>query len=301
LWDSLRIANNKLASVQLLVGQAWHPLVTGVPTMCSFETGVPFDNNNRSPQLTMTATFDNKFMLTAALVTQMQYTSNGPEGASVNYMKYACTPEAFLAFTYKNKGFKAEVGADLLSIKPRHRGYNSDSVMVKVSDRITTVSPFLHLEYNYKLFTVMARTQYSSAGEHINVMSGYAVSQKFDDGHWEYTPLHCSSSWLSLCLGKTYQGALFLGYIKNFGTNVSVTDIKDVYLSANTFVNMNQMYRIIPTFMYNLKKFTIGVEYDYTAVQYGDKKSFDKNDALCKGNLHWVDNHRFVCMVKYNF
>lgn len=51
----------------------------------------------------------------------------------------------------------------------------------------------------------------------------------------------------------------------------------------------------------------IGLEYQLTAVQYGDYakdaegKQFLNAHALADQNLHWVGNHRVNLMVKYNF
>jgi hypothetical protein len=75
------------------------------------------------------------------------------------------------------------------------------------------------------------------------------------------------------------------------------------------------MYRINPQIIYNIGKMNVGLEYQWTAVQYGDytKSVVDVKDgqpvtyttlnarALATDNLHWVANHRINLMVKYNF
>ena len=62
--------------------------------------------------------------------------------------------------------------------------------------------------------------------------------------------------------------------------------------------------------MYNLGKFTVGLEYEVTSVQYGDfdnkveegvPQSYNWRKGLATENLHWVTNHRVQAMVKFTF
>ena len=172
----------------------------------------------------------------------------------------------------------------------------------KVDERLTTVSPFAYVQYAKGLFSVRAKTIYGQGGEHFNLMSGYVKVDAKEDGSWEYAPLRNSSSWLSLAYGKKWQGVLFLGYMKNLGLAQDAPNgpvsASDIYFSKNGFSNLTQMYRIQPELVYNIGKLNLGIEYQYTAVQYG--KNFNAR-ALVKDDLHWVANHRIQMMVKYNF
>ena len=303
-WDSLPIAGGKYAKVQLLMGQNWHPISTGSPDDISFNYGAPFNAYNRSPQITLTTPFDKRFSLVASLIWQMQYQCTGPEGNSVNYMKYACTPEAFIGFGLRQNGWEMNIGADVVSIKPRRYGFNADSITVPVSDRITTINPCIYVGYVHGNLAVRAKSvPYSSGGEHIYMMSGYGVTNKDNaDGHYDYTPLHCSSTWLSILYGKKWQGGLFLGYIENLGSSQEVLSAKDVYFNSNGFINMNRMYRVVPSVRYNIGKFTIALQYHYTAVQYGDKEEgFDTKTARYLSGLHYVGDHRCEMMFKFAF
>lgn len=310
-WKDLPMCCDQKASVSLKIGQAWHPMAADMPHLFSLETGAPFGPFSRTPLVNMDANLGKHWTITAAAIWQMQYTSMGPiydktkgvysSGASADYMKYGCTPEIYAGVTYKTGGFLARVGADMVSIKPRWQGANSEGVTVKVKDRITTVSPFIYAQYSYKSFSVKAKTVYSSAGDHFNLMSGYVKMKENNDGSWEYAPLHSSSSWLSLSVGKKWQGVLFLGYVKNLGLGKEADHniaAGDIYFCKNGFSNLNQMYRINPEVMYNFHKFTLGLEWQYTAVEYG--KNFN-NKALAVDDLHWVGNHRVQMMVKYTF
>ena len=144
------------------------------------------------------------------------------------------------------------------------------------------------------------------SGEHLNLMSGYAKVGENADGSWNYASLRSSSSWLSMTYGKKWQGVLFLGYVKalGFADRLDSTRIpaSDVYYCGNGFSNINQIYRINPQLIYNIGKMNIGLEYQWTAVQYGEYDNGCLNEyGLATKNLHWVGNNRINMMVKFNF
>ena len=281
----------------LKVGQAWHPMAADMPHVFALNTGAPFGPFSRTPQATMDLKLAEELTLTASALWQMQYTSAGPNGASADYIKYAGTPEVYVGLGYKANGFAAKAGVDVLSIKPRH----NDGVR-KVSDRITTVSPFLYAEYSKGLFAVKAKTIFAQAGEHMNLNGGYGITSVKADGSYEYAPTRNSSSWVSFSYGKKAQFVLFGGYVRNFGTAKELvsSDKNHIFFSKNSFSNMNRMFRVSPEFIYNLGKVAFGLEYELTGVQYGTFGAADKF-GLATENLHWVRNHRLQLMVKYTF
>ncbi|MCQ2136354.1 MAG: hypothetical protein MJY67_05500, partial [Bacteroidales bacterium] len=235
--------------------------------------------------------------------------------------KYGCTPEFYVGINAMAGGFLMRAGLDVLSIKPRINGTidtgkvdgSGDPIYqtVKVNDRITTMTPFLYMQYKTKFndklpFSVKAKTVFAQAGEHVCLNGGYGVTKANADGSWEYAPTRNSATWFSLALGQKFQGVLFAGYVKNFGTakNKELVDPKSsLYFSGNSFSNMSQMFRVTPTIMYNLGKFTFGLEYELTGIQYGkwDNSSEGYKHGLATKDLHWVNNHRVQAMVKFTF
>lgn len=314
----------------LKVGQAWHPMAADMVHSTNLEIGVPFAPFSRTPQIT----FDyapGKVSLTASAIWQMQYTSGGPEGASANYIKYSNIPEFYFGVNFKgDNGLLARVGVDLLSIKPRYKGeasmlQNGDTVKYTalVDDRITTVSPFVFLQYKGDKFQFRAKSILAQAGEHMNLNGGYGVTAKAngldEDGHWEYTPVRYSSSWVSMMYGKKWQGILFAGYAKNLGTAdgllVDYTDaegneyanIANNYLSKNTYANINSMWRLAPGVVRNWGKLALSLEWHITSVQYGEfvkqggASYVSAKNGMAENNLHWITNHRLQMMLKYSF
>ena len=304
-WKDLPFNKEEKASVGLKIGQAWHPMAADHPHLFSLEVGAPFGPFSRTPLVQMDANLGKNWTVSAAAIWQMQYQSTGPVGASAIYMKYGMTPEVYAAVAFKSDGFLLRAGADMVSIKPRVLG-NLDGKVVKVSDRKTSVLGYVYTQYTYKKFAVKAKTTFGEGGEHMNLMSGYAKVGENEDGSWNYASMRNSSSWLSLSYGKKWQGVLFLGYVKNLGlakaASGPLAKEDDVYFCGNGFSNINQMYRINPQVIYNIGKLNVGLEYQWTSVQYGKYDDGKLNaHALADKDLHWIGNHRVNMMVKYNF
>lgn len=307
-WDNL--GNDGTQSTSLKIGQAWHPMAADQPYVIDLETGTPFNAFSRTPQVMVDHNFSKNFALTAGVLWQMQYLSTGPKGASDTYIKYSCTPEFYAGLTMKtNHGFLARVGADVLSIKPRVRNSEGE----KVSDRITTVNPYVYAKYDSRDFSINAKVIYASAGEHFNMLSGYGVTKVEADGSWDYAPLHSAASFLSVKYGRKVQVQGMIGYMKNLGTSKALyedaahpgyTSTSNVYISGNGFHNLNQLIRVTPTVVYNLGKLSFALEYDITAAQYGKYAvagHVNSSNGLVDGDLHWITNHRLLGMVKFTF
>lgn len=303
-------------SVALKMGQAWHPMAADFPHLFSLEVGAPFGPFSRTPLVQADYYLGSNLVFTGAILWQMQYQSSGPIGASAMYMKYGKVPEVYAAVAYKSKGFLVRAGVDVLSIKPRVFSTTQvdDKTVIdhKVNDRKTSVLGYVYTQYNKDKFSLRAKSTFGQGGEHMNLMSGYAKVGVNPDGSWEYASLRNSSSWLSMSYGKKWQGVLFFGYMKNLGLKDAIYDPirqcndpiakSDVYFCGNGSSNINQIYRINPQLIYNIGKMNLGLEYQWTSIQYGE---YDGGKLNCYGladkNLHWVGNHRVNLMVKYNF
>ena len=308
-------------TVSFKIGQAWHPMAAEQPFVLGLETGTPFNPFSRTPQAMVDYGFAPHLTLTGGIIYQMQYLSTGPSGASDNYLKYSCIPESYIGLTYKSdNGFLVKAGADILSIKPRWE----NSKGVKVSDRLTTVIPHVYAQYTKGLLTVNGRTLYGSAGEHINMLSGYGVAATSDvegNGKYEYAPLHSTVSFISAKYGKKLQFMGMIGYMQNLGTSKELySDVQSLdgtkyttasylYVNSNTYSNLNKLIRVSPIVAYNLGKLTFAIEYSATMAQYGRYKLYSEDNiqlvssknGLADTGLHWVTNNRVLGMVKFAF
>ena len=316
---------------KVLVGQAWHPAMGDMmPDVFSLETGAPFTPFSRTPQIRYDYETKN-VKLTATALYQFQYTSYGPNGASFDYARNAIVPEMYFQGTIKSGGFMMGLGVDVLTLKPRTQ-YNvtektivntpvvdangnpvldittEEPMYVQSTKEITkayksndqlmiSVTPTLFASYKKGNWGVKGRVTYAQNAAHMSMISGYAVTEKLENGDWKYSSINSIGGWVDatykLNLKKGYfTFCCFAGYTKNLGC---MNEIKgDIYMRGEK--NMDYMWRVAPSILYTHNAMQIGVEYNPTTVGYG------KHDSKYNmSDVHAVTNHRICAMLKYNF
>ena len=310
-WKGLGYGEN---SFSFRFGQAWHPMAADMPYCINVESGSPFSPHTRSPQLMMDFATRGGFHLTAGALYPVQYLPTGPSGPSEDYVKYGLIPELYAGVSYEGKHFTARAGADFISLRPRWRTtsfyYGEDElhdIGTRVGDRISMISPFAFLQYENGMFKINAKSVFASGGDHLQLLSGYALYDWSDPLLYKYTPLRSSVSFLSFSVGRKIQFMCMGGYIKEFGTrhNMPVDengycDYTKIYYFSSGMRHMNQMFRVTPTLAYNLGRFTFALEYDNTCLQYGSVLRLDCFGRALE-NLHWITNHRGLGLVRYSF
>ena len=319
---------------KVLVGQAWHPMMGDMmPDVFSLETGAPFTPFSRTPQLRYD--YVNKGVtLTATALYQFQYTSYGPDGASFNYARNAVVPELYFQAMYKNGGFQAGVGVDMLTIKPRQSysvtettkevyympaydetgapildGNNAQTfVPIEKSTTATktykcneapvvSITPTLFMSYKADRWGIKGRVTYAQNAAHLSMISGYGVTAIKENGEQEYGTINSLGGWID----ATYKQPLKKGYLQfccfaGYTKNLGCESdiVGDIYMRGEK--NMDYMWRVAPSILYTHNAMQIGVEYNPTTVGYG------KHDGDYKMyNPHTVTNHRICAMLKYNF
>jgi len=293
-WDESPVA--------LTIGQTWHPMAADMPHMTNLETGAPFNPFNRSPQ----ATLDYKagdFTFTASLLYLNHYLPTGPAGKSKDYYKYGL-PEFYAGVTYKSGKFTGKLGVDMVNLRPYRTiedwrvvpGSSDPAKTIEVKSLLTTVSPFVFVQYTDGLFQLRAKSILAQGGEHMNLLSGYGISSYNEDGTITYAPMQDWASFVSFQYGKKFQVMGMLGYMKQLGTTKDVTTI---WINNSADQRIQQAFRATPTVAWNLGKFTVSLEYNLTAAEFGS----GVRDArgMFDGEKEWILNHRFICMTKFNF
>jgi len=293
-------------NTQLLVGQYWHPMfnTSCFPGTVSFNTGVPFEPFNRSPQIRVTQKFGG-FSVVGALLAQRDFVSTGPNGPSTEYARNSAVPGFNFNLEYKTKN--AENGTEFLigasanykTIQPNvlsDSGYKTD----------TKVSGFGisgYVKFATEVFTIKLHGFNGNNATDLTMLGGYAIKEISDPekGFVEYTPISNSSFWADIHTnGKNWQFGLFGGYTKNQGA-------KDViggkYFSRGS--NIDYVYRISPRVIYNNGKLRIAPEIEYTVAAYATN---DENTGIMnrdeKGvitNSKEIGNLRFMIGVYYFF
>ena len=309
----LRLAYLKLnsGSKELLIGQDWHPLSGDImPDVLGMAAGAPFRPHSRTPQVRGTH-YWGSFGYTAALLWQLQYINNGPTSAtnpastaSLDFFNHALWPEAFVGANFKQGAWYAQIGVDAQLLRPRTHALIG-GVTKQVDETVSSFSPTLYLQYVEGMWSVKFRTLLAENTSHLNQLCGYAVTGVNNDGSWNYVPIRNSISYLNIAYGKKYRCNLFLGYIQNLGAGESLwldpaTGGYHIYLKGGeNFTHLASVWRVAPSFSYNLKAFNLGLEYEVTAARYGDLNN--DGSIVDNANLHQVVNHRLCALVKYNF
>ncbi len=290
----------------VLVGQAWHPIMGDMmPDVFSLETGAPFTPFSRSPQLRYD--YKNKgFTLTATALYQYQYTSNGPDGSSFNYARNAVVPELYFQAMYKNGGFMIGAGVDFLAIKPRQSythtttGENGETVTNTIKcneDLAVGITPNIFASYKKGDWGFKGRVTYAQNASHLSMISGYGVTEIYDNGEQKYGALNSIGGWFDITKKEQFKkGYLtwcwFWGYTKNLGCNDDI--VGPIYMRGEK--NMDRMWRVAPSVLYTHNAMSIGIELDATTVAYGTPDSRYK-----VSDTHNVTNFRICTMLKYNF
>ena len=312
LWDNL-----EMGDLLVNVGQTWHPMGADMPHMTNLETGAPFNPFNRSPQIMAHWTVG-KFTWTGGIIYPMQFLPTGPNGKSADYNKYGLIPEVYLGVALKSGGFLGKVGVDFFSIKPR---WNAPSIIeASVEDgnrilkydvehtkqlqtRLYAISPFVYLQYTKGKFQLKAKSVLAQAGEHMNLLSGYAATFDWNRMHLTYTPMQDLASFISFQYGKKWQVMCMAGYMQRLGTTKAVfahdnADVASLWLNTSADPSIQQAFRATPTIAYNLGKLTFSLEYNCTGAFFGEGP-YNRGGLYDSG--HWVLNHRIEQMVKFNF
>lgn len=286
----------------LLVGQDWHPLSGNImPEVLGMAAGAPFRPHSRTPQITYKYRLSS-FALQLTALWQYQFTSPGPDGENAKYANQALVPEIFAGLSYRDEHLYGQLGVDYTGLTVnREMDVMSGTTLLynaRITNRCHSFSPTLYLQYTAGLFAVKMRTTLASNLAHLNMLSGYAYVTT-DGSNLMLRPLYASVSYLNFAFGKKWRADLFLGYQKNLGLGGDYTvyglNYSNLYMKKG-IKNVNSLYRVAPSFSYNTRVFNIGLEYEWTAVTYGDINS----DATVDPKRQ-VNGHRLCLLVKYNF
>ncbi len=269
---------------QLAFGQYWHPLFATdcYPGTIDFNTGMPFQPFNRSPQIRLTQKFG-KVNLIVAAISQRDFTSVAPAGyAATDPSRNSAIPNMHGQLQYK--GTKVVVGAafDYTAIRPRL----SSGVPTKVSDELATGSTVeAYVKFNLKPVTIKAEVVMGENLTHHVMIGGYLAYINDTVSKMEtYESTKTSAYWVDIAgTGKKIIPGIFVGYTKNDGasTNAKTAYGRGIAVSGRA---LEYVYRISPRVEFVSGKFKIGVELEYTAALYGkvgnDAKVFDQKETV---------------------
>ncbi len=283
-------------NTELLVGQYWHAMfITDCfPGTVSFNTGAPFQPFSRNPQIRFTQNIDD-LMISFTAMSQRDFTSTGPDGASTAYLRNNVIPELNLTIQYSSKSdngnsFLIGFGADYLSLVPRietEMGFATDEAV----DGISTMA---FMKFTTPDITAKFEAVLGQNTTNLTMLGGYAQSANINAtyGYVEYLPIKNLSMWTDIHTnGSTVNTGIFIGYTKNNGIGENVIG---PYYSRGA--NIDYIYRIAPRVNFNSGKMRFSGEIEYTTAAYGDTQT----DGTVE-NAKEISNFRLLIGVYYFF
>jgi hypothetical protein len=234
------------------------------------------------------------FKLTAALLSQRDYVSVGPDGNSSKYLRDAGIPEMQVSAEMNIKGeseFLVGTGFGYKRLMPQIK----TSKNYKTSETVPGISANLYLKHTSKNLTVKVEGIYLENGSEYLSISGYALKDTIDSvkGLVSYEPVRTISCWSDIHTnGKTFQAGLFAGYTQNLGTRDEISG--PVYLTSNAMIK--NLYRLSPRFLVKHNNLTFAAEFEYTSAVYGQP---DNHADMV--NTNRTDNLRILISTMYKF
>jgi hypothetical protein len=280
------------AKTELLLGQTWHPLYvpTCSPDPVSLNGGAPFIIFTRNPQVRITRQFGN-FKLILAALSQVDATSNGPDGPSPKYLRNSVVPELAIQVQYnllnadKNTEFLIGASVDYLILTPRlntevirKKAYDTvvnsvpehhDAVVetYKTSSKSTALTANIFAKLKLRSVTLKAGGVYGGNCYAFNMIGGYAVKSTVDPmrGIVDYATISTASIWADFKTnGPRWSAGIFSAFSRNLGAG---TDVTGTYYSRGS--NIDYLYRVAPRLVLTVSKLKIASELDYTVAAYG--------------------------------
>lgn len=259
----------KWETASILVGQYWHPMFATkcYPGTVSFNTGAPFQPFSRNPQIRFTKSAG-KFNFMFAAISQVDFVSNGPGGASSIYLRNSTIPAMNFKVEYNRKNsdntreFLMGLSVNYKMLVPRLQtdlGY-------KTSQTANSMSFSGYAKFTSKAITIKAYGFYGGDAYNMVMLGGYAVTKLADPtkDFVEYSCIRNTSYWLDFQTnGKKLAWGLFGGYTKNLGSSDEI--LGAVYSRG---ADIDFVYRVSTRLIWNVQKFRLAPELEYTAAAY---------------------------------
>ena len=269
------LLNLNWGNTSLLLGQTWNPMfVTEVyPYQIGSNGGAPFQPFARNPQIRLTQQI-NEYKIMFALVTERDYSSYGPNGASGEYLRNAIIPDLHCQVQANYDHILIGAGGEYKKLRPMsatETGYATDE----------TISSYSFMGYSKIKFgklSIGLEGVYGSNLASYTMLGGYAV--KYIDpvtSENKYTPIKTMSVWSDIELKTFLDLGIFIGYSENLGAE---DPIVGEYYSRGS--NIKNLLRFAPRVGYTEGKVKMLFEVEYTSANYGtaDYKGIVKNVTL---------------------
>ena len=278
---------------EALAGQYWNPLfVTDCfPGTVSFNTGTPMQSFSRNPQIRVSY-YTGGLKLTAAALSQRDYSSRGPIGTTSTYLRNSGIPDMHLQaqYAFKNEagtGLVAGAGLAYKTLVPRLSSEPVSGEVYKVNEKVGGLTLMAFARLNTKPITAKLQVRYGENIADLLAISGFVVTDIIDPltGQQEYSPLKSMSYWAEVHTNGNPQVGIFGGYTVNNGSKDERSSTLNPVYGLGT--SIRSLYRIAPRVIYNVGKLRLALELEYTSAAYGSDYDnfYIPNETTSTGNM----------------
>lgn len=288
---------------QLAFGQFWHPLfVTEVfPGVVNFNTGIPFQPFNRSPQIRLTEHLGKDVHLILAAIAQRDFTSIGVNAGSSEYMRNSAIPNLHAQLQLKKERVVAGVAFDYKLLRPRLSTGSGTTLLVSdATVGSTAMMAYLKVVGRATTFKVEA-VQGSNMTDHV-MLGGFLAYGTPAVGttpatETSYKPTGITSVWAELIgNSKTVIPAIFVGYCKNTGNDPNAIAAYGRGIGIGGRGGISDLLRIAPRLEIVSGKFRIGTELEITTAGIGTSNTDGKVTGADQ-----ITNTRLLFTTTYSF
>jgi hypothetical protein len=282
---------------QLIAGKTWHPFFvpSAFPRVIHFGATIPIEGFCRAPQLRYTRKIGDKTSLSFVALSEMDFKTNGPNGASVEYVQQAGVPELSVLFkTMLTNNVEYGAVAGYKTIKP----LTVNIAGLQTDETLGTYYAKTWLGLTTNKFKWNVQAMYGQNMTSLVMLGGYGVKNVKANGDYEYTSIATTSftSDIYTTTGSVRYG-LNIGYSKNLGAqdDLAMKDGKFVGLYSRGS-DIDYLYQASPRVELRSGKMMLVAEAVYTAAAYGNTQvdgTVDDSDI--------VDSTRLVLHLRYSF
>lgn len=283
----------KWEKASILFGQYWHPLFTTdvFPTIVSLNTGAPFQQFNRSPQVRFDYTAG-KFTFTAAALSQRDYMHYGPgeSMASPVYLHQAGLPDVFAGIQLNSGKHTAGIGADFKRLRPMM--VNAMNTVNK--EFVNSESLIAYYKYKTDMFQLKAKATVGKNMTDQLMLGGYGISSiDTITGITTFAPSSNMAFWVNAVYGKKVKVGIFAGYTENLGFDEEMRG--EFYMRGKDIISV---YRVAPQISFVSGKAHICYELEVTTATYGELNNSGAFDPTISKNY---TNFRNLITIFYFF
>lgn len=272
----------------LLMGQGYHPMFVTkcFPKVLTNAVAAPYTPLNRAPQIRFTYKLTKDINVSGTILTSGYHKSKGPADAQRNSGK----PEVQFQVMATPGKFIAGATAGYKTLQPRI----ATDKNFKTDKQIGSFNTQAFAGFVSKKFSIKAMGIYGENLTNFVMIGGYGASADptiTDD--YSYSNLRTYSVWGEVTAFANPQIGLFAGFSENLGSTNEYYSLD--YARGEDLV---KTYRISPRINYTINKFSVGLEYLYSAALYGN--TFDEKHQYI-GDLEHAHNHRFTLLAILKF